>query len=290
MNVKEFVKHEKEKLDEYRRLNYSKKLCDIKDRRTNRFFSDEIRELKVLLRSLYNLERSLPIERLNKFLCIGKTHCTYLIPYVTIDSTFDTNTYEAIVAVLTNLNSGFVTDLRMQKYKISGDDYIANGCISHDISNAKIEDISNISKIIIKLEDELMVEKINEAYKQERENAEKKIELEYTVSKINELKALCKPNGTDFKIVNNDGVTNIMLNGDILPKTRNRSEEFHNGYIEGYRRAIVMMQVIMGFPMYDKEKDKKKEVKKEEVVVQKQVSQKSKKKSNCKRRNRGKKK
>ena len=42
------------------------------------------------------------------------------------------------------------------------------------------------------------------------------------------------------KVKENEKV--LTLNGIVLPKTLNKSDDFYDGYEEGFRRAIAMME------------------------------------------------
>lgn len=262
---------------EQKRIQRSNRLIDLQKRTTNMYRSGLVRELQYYCNDITSWLKSDLVSFKDKAdffeeLIISNEPIDgeeISIRFLHVDGFFGKNTFEILKTILESLNEYYVNTLREKNLVIHSSNVIYPSCISRDIEKATFHDLNSINKLLLQIRNDLYKKvDINDKSLQISKNVEKMESLhgngkvrktEYdinTLSHVKELEKFCDFNAHKFEVIQKDGSTIITLNGEELPKTTDRSKDFHNGYIEGFRRCVVLVQRIMQFRSFTKREEK----------------------------------
>lgn len=248
---------------EQKRLKYSIFLVDMKDRTCNMLHNTDITSIQIYANdiSVWIKSNDVLTKKKNQFVKPESERKNLYIPFLNVDGYLGRDTFQAITNIFLSLNETYVNDyLHRKNISIIQDNPIHTACIISDINGATFRDIHRIANIFNMIRNEMYHEfDIRHSKKEKLEEEQIKSSMQ-SKSNIQKLEDFCKPNGTKFEVIKKGSSTIMTLNGEELPKTTDRSKDFHNGYIEGFRRAIVIVQRIMGFKLFNesnKNKDNK---------------------------------
>lgn len=267
---------------EQKRIQRSNRLVDLQKRTTKMYRSELVRELQCYCNDITSWLKSDLVSFKDKAdffeeLVIANEPIDgeeILIRFIHVDGFFGKNTFESFKNILESLNEDYVNTLREKNLIINSSNVIYPSCISRDIEKATFHDLNSINRLFIQIRNDLYkkvdindkslkVSKTVEKTESLRGNEEiRKSEYEINkLSHVKELEKFCDFNAHKFEVIQKDGSTIITLNGEELPKTTDRSKDFHNGYIEGFRRCIVLVQRIMQFRSFTKREEKARSMK-----------------------------